>query len=194
MSATYSKRLALVNSLGALGYLSSALQWLWALIIIGYPMFASGDSWWLPGPKPTPITSQTTSSEPSIVMVVFAVIVVILTLTMTIYALVMLPRGIGKAGAAVTHKAANMMVPHVLHRKKLPESKRQLFTYQVVIWLKIFIMTLPILVLFILPIQTTLEPSIARLVGFFLFCWTLLYFSLQVFLTGILGVAKPKVW
>ena len=191
--ASFSKRLAVINTFGTLGYLSLSIQWLWAVITVGYPLISSDLKFILPqntAPEAPPPNLGIFSPIASIVAIIATIIVMIVT----IIVIVRLPRTVGKQAASVTHRTAEVILPAVTHRKKLPKKQRVQLSYKIVVSLKILLTLLPIAGLFIASPTTGLTPSVVLAVGLFCAVLTCIYFGSQLGLASTLRVNREDVW
>lgn len=161
MSKNNDPRLA--NFFGASGYFWMALQWLWTVIVVGYPLLGADISWLVPksaGPAPAPVAI----SMPEPILFIFVGIVVVTSIAITIYALVMLPKNIAKSGSKASSKTVEALIPIITKNKTLPKKKRRLLSARIKLYFKLFAIVLPLaLVLFFN--NSTLGNDVVRIVS-----------------------------
>lgn len=147
-------KLALVNSLGALGYMSIILQWMWSLLLYApYILTDSVQNLLLPPeqpeqPAPTPTA---VTDEPSIFLIILMLAITGLVLAVTVYIALKAPSAVGKAGKKVATSAAKATLPLVAKQQPLKKEQRQRLTARLIVLFKIAFIALPLIV--VLPTQ-----------------------------------------
>lgn len=194
MARFYKKRI-LVNVFGTFFYMVCLLQWLWALLPF-LPQLIQFATTLQPEPtKSEPaqhIISTAPMSDLSIAIIIF------ITLTMigvTVYALIKLPSGVGKAGSKLTHKASNYIVPVVSHHAKLSQKKRQWLTARIAIDIKLGLCMVPaVIVLFSYISQTSLPYDVSVFVCVILTVTALALLGIQLLLAKHFRVKPDQIW
>lgn len=191
---TFSKRLFIVNSLGAFGYMSNALQWLWTLIVIGYPLITSDFSWFFPADTTRFEASPIDIGAPSVVTIGLTVVVTLVMIAITIYCIVMLPKTIGQIGARATHKAATLIMPSITGKKPVSNKRRLQLSYRIIALAKLTTCLIPLLIVVVVPPSVPLANDIVIITALFCAVSTGVYFVLQMILVRLLRLQKSQVW
>lgn len=190
-----SKRLALVNTFGTLGYISLLFQWCWSLLILTYPLIESGKL--LPAPTPTPHPTNTMQVPEAFspLMLLIAAFITVLVIAITFIAIARLPRAIGQSGAKLTHTAANKATTFVVPKPETPAAKRQRrrLSYGLVLLIKFLAIIMPLVALFFAS-QAILPMNIAWIIAGFCASWSVFYFTLQQLLAKLLRVKTDAIW
>lgn len=191
----FSKRLFIVNLLGALFYISCLMQWLWSLLPFLPGIIRFTEALQTPtDAAPDPITPIVTS-PPSPLMTIFGVIVVVVVIGIVIYLLVKTPTAIGKTGQKLTTGTSNYIVPVVSQHQKLTPKKRRQLTARVITSVKIALTILPIILAACTHfIATDLSLDIIILAAGILCVGSLMTLGLQLLLVKALRVTPEKVW
>ena len=187
---------AIANIFGTLGYMSLIVQWLWAGLTLGFPLFASDEfrTVFLPEPT-TPAEPAVSVSIPEPIAIMFMVLALIFAIGITIYMIVAVPRTIGRVGKKVTVKSAEKIVPYVTHHKHISKKRKKTLLERITWSVKLALLALPILALLI-PVSDDLGLAGEVVTGVGLLCagFTLAWFGLQ-FLVAKLGALDPRdVW
>lgn len=186
--------LTVANSFGALGYLSVLVQWLWASIVIGYPLLTEHKlNFLLPKGEagPTPPPADYGNFTP--VLTGIAIAFTLLIIALTIYALIRLPATVGKRGGAIVHKTADSVTPLVMP-KKATKSAQQTLTYQITWGIKLGLIILPVLAMLFAPDNHELQRAIILTVGIFCAICSILYFGVQWLMSRTFQLEKKAVW
>lgn len=191
--STKTKRTALANIAGTLGYLSLVLQWMWSLVIFAYPVISGElDTFLFPKRQevdPTPIDAGVFTP----VVFVIAAVITLLVLVLTAIVIARLPKTIAAAGAHITKTAATAAIPIATHRKPPTKKQRLQLSFRFVIITKAALVVLPLLLLLIarpieqLPQQASLAFGSLCAVG------SALYFALQYTVVFFGRIAKKDV-
>ena len=197
-------RVKTVNIFGALGYTNLVIQWLWAVLAVGLPYFQTsryadllfGDNH---TQKPTIVKPTTEISHGT--STVMVIIVGIFSVAAIVYAIWVIPRSLGKAGAKVTKSSAIVTSDIIIKLRRHPKAQKASVTQKAkmairVSWLlKIGLMIVPVLLLLI-PQES--HSSISRysavLAGLFFASFSVLWFSLQFLISKLLHLDQTKVW
>ena len=189
----FSKRRALVNTLGTFGYLSVLFQWAWSFLIACYPLISSGALLPKPMPaQPIPQSHDFGAFDPIISFVAIGITIFVLVVTAVFVA--KLPASFGRQSARVTHKAA-AKTTILLHPKDrpLPPKERQKLSYQLVLIIKLIAIALPLLVILFVP-DPVLPPRIVWSVAGFCAVCSVIHFSLQQVLALLLKIKRDAIW
>jgi hypothetical protein len=187
------KSLFFVNTLGALGYISTLTQWMWALLIVAYPLLTTGSMWSLP--ESSAVASQPTTFVPTgPLAVVFAALITLIVIVIAIYTIFLVPHSVGKAGAKVTRNVASAAIPIITHHKKISRTQSRKLSYRIILILKLISALLPAVLIVILPSVAPIDQSAAVGAGIFLSVATCGYFTIQYLLGYLLKVDKASIW
>lgn len=187
-------QLLITNSLGTLGYFSCGVQWVWATIILCYPIISDKNSF-LFRRDLTPVVTSSAPTQPlppviGIILIVFTLALLI----MTVIILMRLPKTIGKTGAKITHTASTAIIPTIVHHKKITKKRRLLLTYRVVQVMKAAASIIPLAALFFAPAIQTMPTNVIWAVAAFCFICTALAFTLQSLAVWYFRVTTADVW
>ena len=144
-----SRKLALTNAFGSLGYLSVLFQWVWRVIIVFYSVFfLDQPSWLMPVAVPENQQSPTMNVDvdPQIGIAI-AVVVTLIMIGATLYAIYLLPNTVGKKSAELTHRTAELVVPAITQHKKTTAKQRNWLTFRVVTVAKLLLILLPLAII-----------------------------------------------
>ena len=182
------------NIFGAFGYMSLIVQWAWTLLILAYPLLASGTISFLSPETPTVTPEPADFGIATPVVTIVAVATTILVMLMTIILVAKLPKTIGRQGARTTHAAAHKLAPLAAGHKPLTKKRRRTLSYRIVLVLKVIAITLPVALLaFAAPIAAlTLEMIWA--VGLFCATCSVIYFGIQQVIALTRGVKRDAIW
>lgn len=183
----------LVNAIGALGYISNLVQWMWALLIVAYPLLTTGSLWMLPEPSVAP--AQPVMFVPTgPLAVILAALITLSVVIMAVYMIFLIPRSVGKAGAKVTRTVAKATIPAVTHHKKISAKERKKLSYRIVLLLKLSSTVLPLLLTALLPSVAPIDHNAAVGAAIFLSVVTGVYFAIQYALASAFRLDKSAIW
>lgn len=186
------RALTVANVFGTLGYISIIFQWLWALLILCYPLIMSDHSILMPnGHVQAPQSSAATVSP---IALIFAVGTTLIVMVVTVIMLIRLPKKIGQQGARITHHTANVLIPVITKKKSLPKKKRAKLSYRIILASKATLITLPLLALFYAPIGVPLESAVIWALGIFCASWSIAYVGLQQLIALAAKSPCDKLW
>lgn len=188
------------NFFGALGYTSVVMQWLWLCATLVIPFIASTEAKQLflptnPAERPTP-PAEASAALPEWLQLVFFVLAIVFTIGVVVYALVVIPRSIGKAGKAVTQKSAAVVTQHVTHdRKKITKKQRRKLTEYITWSMKLGLLLVPALAALI-PTGGALgiDHIFVLLAALFFAGWSLAMFGVQYAIVKLRRIAPEFVW
>lgn len=187
------------NVFGALGYLSCLTQWLWAFVVVLLPRLDTPEfrHIFLPTTSPEPAAPAYTSTLPPVIQTIFLILAVVFTLGVIIYAIVSVPRAIGRAGSKVTHQAAEIAVKQITHTQHKPLTKTQEKTFiERITWsVKLAAVLLPMAALLI-PSAPGLGLTRDVILAFGGFCAaiTLVWFTVQYCIAKFARLDPRTVW
>lgn len=184
------------NVFGALGYTSLAIQWGWGVITLGAPLMNSPQvqSLLLPDSE-SPAVEAASVTVPDPIGVLFMILAVVFAVSVTVYALVAVPRAVARTGQRATHTMAIKIAPRVVHQKKMTKKRQKTIIERLTWSIKLVLIMIPVLALMI-PVAASLGLDQSVVIGFGVFCAaaTTLWFGLQ-FITAKIGrVDSSKVW
>jgi heme/copper-type cytochrome/quinol oxidase subunit 4 len=184
-----------VNALGALGYLSLFVQWLWSIIMIGYPSLEDGSLTHFLQPSSTSDAIRLPDMViPMAVALPFTIIVTVVVVVATLIAFFSLPRTIGKGGATVTHKAAKVSTDYAARHHHIKKSEKKRLDTRIIALLKITLSFVAFILVILPHPATPLEYRLVVLVGALEFAATLIYFAGQYLVARIRQVDPTTVW
>ena len=188
-------RSRLVNALGALGYFSLFVQWLWSIIVIGYPLLEDGSLTNLLQPSSTSDAIRLPDMViPMAVALPFTIIVTVVVVVATLLAFFSLPRTIGKGGATVTHKAAKVSTDYMSRHHHIKTSEKKRLGTRIIALLKITLSFVAFILVVLPHPATPLEYRLVVLIGTLGFVATLIYFAGQYLVARIRQVDLTTVW
>lgn len=188
----------ITNTLGALGYLSCFLQWLWSAMLyssVALPVIVLLAPPAREQAQPAP---SFTFALPSLLETIIVAAVVIVMVALTAYALVKMPLTIAKTSRKAVHKTTEKIVPLAIKAQHKKDTKRlrALLTARVVVILKALIVIIPVALtassgwLEELP----LSYSIGIVVGGILAGFSVGLFAVQYLAAGLLRVKLSELW
>lgn len=186
-----------LNIFGFLAYLSCLFQW--ALVILPFlPGILDSDVFH------TFVPSGESEAKPDIpspevlpdwLIFIIIAIIAVGVIIVTVLAFGRLPRAVGQTGQKLTRSAAEYAIPIVTHHAKIPEKKRRALTARIVFDIKLAVLTLPLIVLLIVPLpETTVAPQVLVLVAALAAGWSLFLFCLQAMLARVFKVSLDRLW
>lgn len=198
MTSSKRRGTKLANIFGTFGYLSVVVQWFWfvAVIILPYLQESSLKTIFLPQQGAIPSTVTTNLDFPPFIQIIIAGAAIIFTLAITLYAIYMVPRSIGKAGKKLTQTSAHVVTTRIKHHHKPLSAPRRKRIYEYLTWsVKTLLLIVPCLLL-LLPAQYTLPiPHEAILIiGVFCAGMSLLWFGLQYIISRISRSDAREIW
>ena len=190
--------LTFANALGALGYFSCVFQWMLVFATLVLPIMQQDGfrDFFMPSSPSTPMASEALNLPP-FVQTILLVAAIIFSLGIIIYAIVAVPRAIGRTGSKVAHetaKAATNQIAHIQH-KKLTARQRKTLTERLTWTVKLLLGVTP-LTLLLIPIEPKFGVSHHHIIMAGVFCasMTLLWFGVQ-YLVVRFGRLNPRdVW
>jgi hypothetical protein len=186
------------NAFGSLGYLFCVLQCFWTImlyfsVIQPFILFISStDS------KQAEHTPSFTFTLPGPVQAAILIAVTVIMVAITVYALVRIPMAIVKTSNKAVYKTTAAVVPVVIkaqHKKDTPAVRRRL-TSKVVLVLKVLLVIIPAVLTATSGLleKQSIDYSIAVIVGCGLACLSLIFFTIQYVLAGLLRVKSTDLW
>lgn len=187
------------NMFGAFGYIAILSQWLWMMVSLLSPVFnyeMVSDALFPDSGKATEQVAAVTVPEP--IGMLFVGFAIVFSISITLYALVALPKAIGRSGRSVTHKGADIVLPHIIHHKKHQSvsKKRQKTILERLTWtFKLALIAIPLAAL-IIPVSPELGLEQAVVIGFGVVCAgvSIFWFTLQLLLAKAAGIPAEKLW
>lgn len=191
--------LRLTMIFGALGYMSVLMQWLWLAVTVIFPfLITSGlSTYFLPSEQQRIQQAQPAidMSLPAPLEIALVVAAVVFTLGVTMYALIAVPRTIGRAGKTLTQQSAAAAIPRLTHHRAISVTRRKALTEYITWAIKLIFVGLPLLALFI---PTAASVGLSHIVvmycGLFFGGWSLLMFSIQYCIAKLGRIDPHRVW
>ena len=187
-------RYIIVNSFGALGYISVIIQWTWSFITLGQPLITADRPLFLPQAPIPPVSHAIDFGVFTPFVSLIALFVTVLIIIFTIITIFRLPKTIGEKGSDITHVVATKIVKTTHRRHPLPVKKTIRLSFWIVCLLKVAAICTPFLLIFITPAIQGLTTQLIFAVGVICALFSLFYFVLQLVLALILRLDKKKVW
>lgn len=188
----------LTNFFGGLGYLNCFLSWLWASLFYVSILL---DSDYLQKEKIVEpmITKPPVSTVTNPGSALLAAIVTVFIIGITIYVIYKVPKAIAKKSKNLIHDTAVRSVPLVnrFSHKKLTKSRRLKLTPKIILFLKLFLVLIPIPAVLATRLITgdfLLDSSTNLFISLILVAGCLMAFSIQYGLAWILKVKPDKIW
>ena len=186
-----------VNTFGALGYSSLLVQWVWTILAVGLSFFTSDtmQNVFLP-PKNAQASPQPQGFDlPTGIEIIIAIAAVIFALGVIVYAIVSVPRAIGRGGQRVTHKSAKAALPHITHHRPLSKKRKRRLLEQITWTIKAILAILPFVLLAIPPSpEIGLDHNVVVAAGLLLFAVTVVMFVIQFVLAKVWKIPSGQVW
>lgn len=177
----------LADTFGVLGYLSAALVWLWAVVLVlpwlmslqNVKDFVSPSH--EPHIQPLAITYQTPPQWAIYLIVAVAFIIVILGFV----AAFRMPKQFVSSTSRGTHRVADKLALEITHHQHMPKRKIHEITETIVWLLKICLVFVPFIMISVVVIlvPTELDKGLAFGIGAYLTAWPILWFGLQYMTT-----------
>lgn len=189
-------KLHIANVFGTLGYVSVMFQWLWMLVVLATPILSSDFAapLFLPSENSTPVQPLATDI-PGPIATIFMVLAVAFAISVTIYAVVAVPRTIGRSGQKVTQVSAQVVLPRLTHHRKITK-KRQKTLLERISWsIKLVLLAIPVIAL-LAPVSAELGLEREVVVGFGLYCalMSVLWFGLQFIFARLARLPNDRLW
>ncbi len=188
----------IANTFGALGYLSCVVQWMIVFAVLVLPVMESDGfrQLFIPSPPTTPAPDGGVDLPP-ILQQVLLVAAVIFSVGVIVYALMAIPRAVGKAGRTVTRKTAKIAAAQVARVQHTPLTKKQQKTLaERLTWgVKLLVVVAPPLLL-LMPAAPRFDVSHEHIViaGAFTACVSLLWFGIQYIVARLGKLDARDVW
>ena len=187
----------LLNALGFLAYLSCLFQWTLAILPF-LPGVLDSDLFVALTPSPTVPGRMDSAPEQTLPdWLTFFIIagITLIVLVVTVVAITRLPRTVGQGSQKIIRSAAEHVLPVVTHHTKLSKKKRQLLTARIVFNIKLAVLTLPIIILLVVPVpETAVSRQALLLIVGLAAGWSLMLFSVQALLARRSHVSLDKLW
>lgn len=189
----------IVNFFGAFGYLSCAMQWLWA-IALNFILIKALASLISPTPN-RPIINKApvvANSSPDIFVIVFGIIITVTIVLLTIYILIKIPSTIVKTSKNVVHKTAENITPIVLQVQHKKDSKRNRIklSFRIILFIKAMLVVIPLIFSFTSQFteKQMIDFHISIQLGLWLAGFSVIFFAFQYILANLLLVKKQDLW
>lgn len=185
------------NAFGALGYSSAIVQWFWSILAISLPLFTNDTAkqFFLPQKDSSRQIEVPSITMPSQLETIIVVLSVTFAIGLTIYALIALPKTVGKGGKKITEKTAKATLPHVAHKKKLSKKQKRRLIERITWTVKLLMVLLPALALLIPPAaELGLPHAVVAGAGLIFASVSLISFGLQFALVKLWRIPSNQVW
>ena len=189
---------ATVNTLGALGYSSVIIQWFWSILTIGLAFFTSNlmQELFLPPKRPASDPPPSSIELPGSLEIIITIVSVILALGIIVYALLAIPKAIGRGGQHLTRRSAKIAMPHLASRQHSLSKKQRRRLYERVTWsIKLLLICIPLLLLMIPPAPALgLPHAVVASAGMLFGAASLVLFGIQYILVHHWRIPAKHVW
>jgi len=182
------------NVFGTLGYLSILLQWTWTLLLLCYPLITADHSFLLPNTPAEPFHPTNTAVASSPITAVLAIAVTAFILVATVIVIARLPKQIGKRGAQITHQTADSLIPIVTKHRPIPQKKRRVLSYRIILIAKVVAILLPIAGLVWTASPYPLTDAIVWTIGIYCAGWSATYFMIQQAIGFFAKIDTRQLW
>lgn len=182
------------NVFGTLGYLSILLQWTWTLLLLCYPLITADHSFLLPNTPAEPFHPTNTAVASSPITAVLAIAVTAFILVATVIVIARLPKQIGKRGAQITHQTADSLIPIVTKHRPIPQKKRRMLSYRIILIAKVVAILLPIAGLVWTASPYPLTDAIVWTIGIYCAGWSATYFMIQQAIGFFAKIDTRQLW
>lgn len=182
------------NVFGTLGYFSLLLQWTWTLLLLCYPLLTADHSFLLPDTPTEPFHPANDAVTSSPITAVVAIAVTAFVLVTTVIVIARLPKQIGKRGAQLTHQTADTIIPIVTKHKALPQKKRRVLSYRIVLIAKAAFVILPVIGLVWVVAPYPLTDAVVWAIGLYCAGWSFVYFAIQQAIGFFAKIDTRQLW
>lgn len=196
MTTRPNRPLKIANTLGAFGYLAVCIQWAWLAVTQLLPFAADSDvkDLFIPSNPVTPVET-TPTVLPDTVQLLLIIGAVIFSLLVTVYAVYLVPKTIGRSGKTITKAGAKAATDQLAKAKPLSKVAKQRLNIQITWGLKLLLIVLPLMALFI-PVSDLIDLSDLQvmIVGLMLAAISFGWFALQATLSLAYKLRQKDVW
>lgn len=188
----------IVNALGAIGYLFLLTQWMWlvATVVLPVAMQPGVRDLFLPNTEPRPervVEARDPLPEP-VMMVMFGA-AILFAVGIIIYAIISVPRAVGRGGQRVTQSVARQAVPVITHHQKITKKRERTLTERITWTIKAIAIIIPLILLAIPPGEIIeLDHTVAAVFGAVVGLGSIAAFSLQLLLAKVWRIDSRFVW
>lgn len=187
----------IANIFGALGYLNVCFQWLWSFMPPLYLLVENDSFRRIVTPQPTSKPESTTSGFelPGFVEIIIIIVAIIFTLCITIYALYVVPRTIGRAGQKAVQRTADVAIPAITHHHKISKKERSRLRLRITWGIKGVTILLPMVIAFFIPSTLVgLEQVVYLTVCVIMMCLSAIPFIIQFAIMRVAKISSDKIW
>lgn len=199
MTKKYKKTLIsqkIANVFGAFGYLGVCFQWLWSLLPLAYTLIENNTVRSLIIPEHRASNPSTLSVElPGFVEIIVMAIALVFAISITIYAIYLIPNTVGKAGKKITQESAKMAVPVLTRHHKISKQKRAKLQFRITWLIKLLLVIAPLIIaLCVQPSATGLERPVYLAVSIVITVFSALPFSIQFAIAKLAKIDPKQIW
>ena len=195
MTAKPKKSLLIANTFGAFGYLAICVQWSWLAVTQAIPLISKSDAkdLFIPQAQNLPAAPPAVAL-PDAVQIVLIVIALLFSIAVSIYAIFLVPKTIGKVGRTITNSGAEAAASRISKSKPHTKAARRL-KFRLTWTIKFGLITLPVLAL-MLPVGSEIALSHLQVMvtGLALALASLLWFILQAILVIAYKFPPKSIW
>lgn len=186
------------NFIGAIAYFTIATQWLWLLSTAVLPVLPADkyQEIFLPQSSTAVVEPQLPElSIPPFIQVIIGVLSVVFAIGVSLYAIYIVPRSVGRTSHKSVKKIATITVKQTTrHQPVKPKQKQRLITRYM--WLLKFLALILPLALSLLPIYEAIgiEHHLVVIVAIFLAALSLVGLGLQLLIAFFAKVPLKNLW
>ena len=175
----------LANGFGAVGYFAATLEWLWAILVIGYP-FLTQARLVRPDPEASAEIPQFAISLPTELSIGITIVVTIVMALITVACLILMPKALSSGTKKVTQTAADSLIPVVTQHQPISKKRRRILTIKTRLLLKALLVLLPFFAIHLAPHNSPLPYTVVSTIAWFTLIATAACFGLQYMVARLL--------
>ncbi len=192
--ASWTQKIA--NFFGGLGYASLLLQWLWFGLTALFPLVANWDvknSFLMHSSESTTAAPSASMAMPGWLGIVLTIFALVFTIGLTIFAIIAIPKTIGKTGRTVTQGTANLVIPKLEHHHKMTVPQKRKLRFEITWSVKLVLWLIPLAAL-LFPFQNPegLTEDHVVVLSFFTASFTLFWFLIQFVIVKLAHISPDK--
>lgn len=169
-------------------------EWLWVIIIVGYPLLIASKPLWTPVATPETHVVAPIEHAPTAFDIGFVIITTVVMLGLAVYGFIMLPKTLGKGTAKITHRTADLLVPAVTRHAPLSPKKRRQVSFRLVLYLKLGAALLGPLLVILFARDAPLTKDLSLITASLLAIAALVSVSCQYTCARLLRVPHKQIW
>lgn len=188
----------IINFLGVIGYLCLLLQWMWLAVTLVVPiaMQPGVADLFMPNTEPRiERTSPAVDPMPGPVQTTLLILSILFSIGIVIYAVLSVPKTIGRSGQKLTQSVAKRSVPIFTKHKPITKQRQRKLVERMTWLVKAVAIFIPLVLLVIPPgAIIDIDHAVAIAIGILLASGSLLVFCLQYLLVKVWHIDSRLVW